>query len=452
MTPRERLASLARLLVFAVPVVQVAVLLWAIWTRTGSVPFWDEWKMTGIVQRANDGTLSLADLWAFHNEHRPLLQRLIDLGLIDLTHWNRQVMMTFDLLVGISAAALLISAARTTLGSRSWWFALFAPLSLLLLSWGQWENWFWPWQLGFIGIGFGVAVCFRALQVQDGSSPSWRRFALGLLGALVASLSSAGGLLVWIGFAPAIWRMGYRKLALWVGTGSVIWALYLIGFHRAFTTVASVPEMATYAAAYLGAPIGAGDVRLSEVFGLLSIVLLAADLVLYVRLQRTLAPLMVWLSLALYALGNDAVTTYGRAFLGTVEAVSSRYEVFSAVWWVALFVISTIVIQAYSRQARRQHPTLREWPLLTRAILAVNVVALLVACGGALLANGRGLRAGLARQHTLGANQQCILDYQTAPDSCLGLYLDLPEKDLLLHSARYLQQHHLAIFSQETSP
>lgn len=454
MTPGQRLAALARLVALGVPVVQVTMLLWAIWTRTASVPFWDEWKMTNIVERANDGTLSLADLWALHNEHRPLIQRLIDLGLIDLTHWNRQVMMTFDLAVAIAAAALLLWSARVALGSRDWGFALLAPLSLLLLSWGQWENWFWPWQLGFIGIGFGTALCFRAVIAKGGTSRSWGRLTIALVGALVASLSSAGGLVVWIGFAPAIWRMGYRKLALWIGSGAVVWALYLVGFHRAFTDVATIPQMAAYAIAYLGAPLGGGDIQMSELFGIVGVVMLAANLILYFRLRRTIGPLMVWLSLALYALGNDAVTTYGRAFMGPAEAVSSRYQIFSAVWWVSLFIISALVIQAYSGDMQPGRLSPREWLRawlrersgVMRAVVALNVVALLVACGAALLANERGLRTGLAVQHTLQGNQQCIVDYQTASDACLGTYDALVEKDQLLGWAAYLQHHRLAIW------
>lgn len=449
MTARQRALVAARTAALLVPVAQLATLLWVIWTRTGSVPFWDEWKMARLIERANSGALSLGDLWAFHNEHRPFLQRLIDIGLIDLTHWNRQSLMSFDVLVGLASTLLILTCVWTAFRSRAWWFALFVPTCLLMLSFGQSENWFWPWQLGFIGIGFGVVVCLRAALSESGTPTGWGRFALALLGALIATLSSAGGLVVWIAFLPSIWRMGYRKLAIWIGSGILVWVAYFVGFHRSFSETPSPRLLAEYALTYLGAPLGGHSIHLSELFGVAGIVLFVANLALYYRLKKTLSPLTAWISLGLYGLGMAAITTDGRTALGIPAALAYRYQVFTALWWMTILVTSALVVRQYAGLALAQHSAFSAWPSQTRALVVAYALALVLACGGSLLTSYAGLRDGIAFQEHLRSNEWCMIDYETASDSCIGVYDDLSERDLVLHAARYMRQHHLAIFSGE---
>jgi hypothetical protein len=447
LSARGRAWSVIRLLAVAVPIAQVAVLFWVIWTQTGSVPFWDEWKMGALVERANTGTLSLADLWAFHNEHRPFIQRLIDIGLIDLTHWNRQAMMTFDVLIGMVSTTLVLSCVWTAFRSRAWWFVLLVPTCLLMLSFGQSENWFWPWQLGFIGIGFGVVVCLRAVLSNEGTPTGWGRFGLAMLGALVAALSSAGGLIAWPAFLPSIWRMGYRKLALWIVTGTAVWIAYFVGFQRTFSETPSPKLLAEFAFAYLGAPLGGHNIHLSEFFGVAGLALFVANLVLYYRLNKTIEPILAWVSLGLYGLGMAAITTDGRTALGIPAALAYRYQIFTALWWVAILVTGALVVRQYAERSHGQGLRFVQWPRSTRALEAGYVLVLLLGCAGSLLESYAGLRDGIAFQQYLRAPAHCMVDSQTPPDSCIGIYDDLSERDLVLRSLRYMREHRLAIFA-----
>ncbi|MCX5772431.1 MAG: hypothetical protein NTZ09_19450, partial [Candidatus Hydrogenedentes bacterium] len=52
------------------------------------VPFLDEWEYLLILPKSYESTLTLADLFALHNEHRLLFPRLIMVALARLTHWN----------------------------------------------------------------------------------------------------------------------------------------------------------------------------------------------------------------------------------------------------------------------------------------------------------------------------------------------------------------------------
>ena len=144
-----------RPLVFMVPVVQVLILLWVIWTHTPTVPYRDEWWYVTLVRHANEGSLTFNDFWAVHYySHRIVIPRIVDLSLIELTHWNRQIMATFDLALGIASGGLLFVSALRTLKSTSVTLAVVIPLSLLALSWSQYENWLNPFQIEFIATFF----------------------------------------------------------------------------------------------------------------------------------------------------------------------------------------------------------------------------------------------------------------------------------------------------------
>src|SRR4051794_17919490 len=146
----------ARHLLLALPACQIGAILWLIWTRTPHVPDWDEWKLTNFLDLADLGRLQLATFWGFHNEHRIVIPNLVLFALILLTHWNRQLLMTSNLGIGIATAALLFGGIRRTIGATGY-AILFVPTSLLLLSAAHFENWLLPFQATFIWTSFGVA-------------------------------------------------------------------------------------------------------------------------------------------------------------------------------------------------------------------------------------------------------------------------------------------------------
>src|SRR5215469_17195060 len=129
--PIPRLLSkhlVLRALVVCVPLAQIAALLTAIWRQTPRVPWGDEWNLVLLLQRQDAGTLSIADFWALHNRtHRIVLPRIADLIFVDVSHWNRQVLMMFDLGVAVVAGGLLLACMWSTLHSRRMVLTLLIP-------------------------------------------------------------------------------------------------------------------------------------------------------------------------------------------------------------------------------------------------------------------------------------------------------------------------------------
>lgn len=437
-----------RFVALAVPVAQVGWLLWAIWTHTLSVPWWDEWATVGFVRRAEHGTLTMHDIWApFYFSHRIVLPRLINYALIEWTGWNRQIEMTFNLIVAIAGVALIFWCVRSTVGATTAFLALLIPLSLLLLSWSQYGNWLLPFQIQNIATLFGVSVCLRALA---GHRVGRINLGVAALGALIATLSSAAGLIAWIAFIPCIARSGWRWLAAWCALALAVWLVYLHNFPQYAPTPTGAQAL-VFVLVFLGAPIGYPSPLASMLIGAASVPLIGSVLYVYWRRGGSHRSVPLWSCLALYALGAAVMTAKGRAWYGLSSGLQSRYQFLPALWWVALIVLASLLLRdlvvSATMRPSRHHGLLS----FERGVVAVMVGLLLVMTLCLVRVNLVGMEEGIAWQDNLRAHQWCIVQYETAPDSCLGLFFPISDKQINITYAAYLQRRHFGIFADQLS-
>ena len=102
------------------------------------VPYQESWELAPVVERALDGQVRPADLWLQNNEHRPVLPG-----------WNARAEMFVSLACACATLGLLgLLLVRTGRAFQVLHAALALPaLSAALLSFAQWQNWLWGWQL-----------------------------------------------------------------------------------------------------------------------------------------------------------------------------------------------------------------------------------------------------------------------------------------------------------------
>ena len=440
LTAIRRRWSALRWAVFVVPFAQVVWLLWVIWTRTASVPYWDEWATAELAQRAYQGTLTLQDLLAFHGPHRILLPRLVNLTVIDLTQWNRQVEMMVNVAGGICSAVLLWRAMRRSFRSVNLALALVVPLSLLTLSFSQFGNWFAPFQIQFILGVLGVCMCLFAFTKEHMRN---RDFALAMLGGTIATFSTLQGVLPWLAFFPLVLRLGYRKTLIWVAYAGLILTAYFHDFPSQPHQFALRDDV-KYTLAFLAAPLTYQSYKVGYLVALASIVMLLANVFVFWRLHNNLRRIEPWLALAFFALLCALATALGRIGGGPIQATSSRYQAFSALWWVALFVVSTLNMQAVLKLPAAHLRALL--PLNRREIVAANAGVIVLASMATILVNFTGMRAALTWQDDQRRFQSWVVNFRVAPDACLQLYNPWPDR--LRADASFLEQEHLAIFAR----
>ncbi|HEY8599991.1 MAG TPA: hypothetical protein VIL85_16255 [Thermomicrobiales bacterium] len=437
---RKRLAFREWLTITAsilVSLAQIATLIWLIWNRTPHLPILDEWEMTNFLELADQERLNLLTFWGFQNEHRIFLPRLILYALIEATGWQRQSIMTFNLGIGVATAALICTVAYQAIG-RHLFTIVALPLSLLLFSFAQFENWLFAFQTNFILAAFGIACCLLGVTLKRPR----QGFPLALFGALVASLSTLGGLLTWPAFLPAIWRVGRSWTAVWCLCAIAIGIPYVDGFPRGTTPTASIGELLAYGLAYLGAPLGFPTVTLAIAYGAVGLAMMLLNLLGLRLIDGWSIRLMPWLTLGLFALAGMALTTIGRATLGQEQAITSRYQIFSAFWWISLLIVTMMTVaQARTTSRAGKQPA-------SRAFIGVNMLLLSAMLIGLVRADALGFVAARAWQQQQLAQEDCVLHYDTAPDSCLlKYYVSAPIARIHL---AFLEQHGLSIFHDQS--
>jgi hypothetical protein len=439
----------ARWALLLVPLVQLIALLGLITQQAPRVPHEDEWAIVALAAKVEAGAARPVDFWAFHVQHRILLPRLAQIGLIEATDWNRQAEMLFNLAVAVATAALLLDALRRTVRSRNTLFVAVPIFGLLILSRGSGDYWVSPFQLTILGTIFGVALALWALA----RGGSFGDLCLAILGATIASLSSLAGLVAWFALLPALPLIGYRRpryFVLWCSTALAVIGLYMRGFpwrlpYIPQTEPTTLWSRLIYALTFLGQPLGFDNASKDVPIALLSLGLLALDLMalLFRRgvNEETRRALGIWGACGLFTLGCAAQVAVGRAGTGNL-AETPRYHAYSALWWIALFALGALAISR-SEETVPVPPARRSaWPA---AVGIANGVSLALVCVALINVDRSGaadLRPWLDEQHTY---EQCLLDYALAPDSCLAVFYS-PGAAVPRSLASYLERRHALIF------
>lgn len=239
--PEPVRASAQPLLAWAVVLVPVVVfaLVWQYYAV--NVPKWDDHALRAYLYFSDqETTLSgkIYQLFKQHNEHRIVYDRLVaalDYRLFGkMSHVHLMVVGNLSL-VGLLAVfgAVLLRAGKSPI------YVL--PVALLLFNLSHWENMFW----GMAALQNFSVVLWVVLTIYLLSYTN--HWGLALVAAVLATLTSGNGLLVWpIGLillllrTPTANRERREKIAdrpkllllTWVVVAATVITLYFIGFEK----------------------------------------------------------------------------------------------------------------------------------------------------------------------------------------------------------------------------
>jgi hypothetical protein len=210
-----------------------------------NVPFWDDWGTLPLLDHFNKGTLTGADLFAQHTDHRLVVPRLIFLAIYRLTgEWTLTgEMMASAVLSGANSALL---AAMLTRAGRSTAAVFFA--AVLLASPLQWENILWGFQVQFYLLIFLTLAVVAIITLPK--TVSWAAIAAICGFSLLCTFTMGSGMSIWgvavlcLAFRQCMTNgslrgaLGQRRF--WTATaalcvcGALSAVLYLRGYHQTF--------------------------------------------------------------------------------------------------------------------------------------------------------------------------------------------------------------------------
>ena len=244
--PRFNSSWFGLLIVSTVPAIVILAMIF----RYGvNVPYYDQWDCEGkLFTKFWQHQLTWRDFWEQHNEHRMFFPKLIYLGLACVTHWNvmAELVLTWlcICLVSLSVYRIYRSAEGPITALK---MIPFIAANVLIFTPACAETWLWGISLANV---MPMACIFGAMAIACSNlHPNLRWTSCAML-AVMATFSTASGLLCWILCAPllflrkqsaAIDRPEQRGLAstlrswhivAW-GCGFVITtAIYFYGYAR----------------------------------------------------------------------------------------------------------------------------------------------------------------------------------------------------------------------------
>src|SRR5581483_2104787 len=259
--------------------------------------------------------------------------------------------------------------------------------------------------------------------------------ALSICAAAAATYTNANGIAAWpiLLVVAILERVPKRTIGLillvWLGITASYLYRYQTPAHHSHPSIAihAPVQIAAYVGTYVGAPWVWGKFAYPVLFGWIGII--AAALLLWKSLSRERRHPIVTLfaALVLFSLGTALMTALGRLNFGPDQALASRYETFSLIFWFSLGVLLI-------RFAAERNRTL----LLTIQLLIL----------GLMLVGGYRLRYPLraARERALLANTAslALLTGVADPQTVEMLY---PVPDLVWSDVPYLRENRLSLFS-----
>lgn len=325
-----------------------------------NVVIYDQWSDVALVARAFSGHLSVGAIWAQHNQNRIFFPNLLVLAFGYLTHLDVHVEEYFSALLLVVAVGVIIwTHRRRSPQTPMIWYC---PVVILMLSWVQFENSLWGFQLAW----YVVMACLAGtLSVLDRDCLNSVALIVAVLIAIIGSYSSLQGLLIWpAGLILLLYRRSQWRVTLaWITAALITTGLYFYNLHRSqlppdqinplhhpiFATklfffslgnVAGKPKViplwpiATPSHFFLGStsPL---IVTLGVVIFVVSILAIGKAGIRNTRDRSE--PLGV--ALILVGLGFDLLTVVGRGLHGYAGVSASRYTTFNMLAIVGAYLV-----------------------------------------------------------------------------------------------------------------
>jgi hypothetical protein len=366
-----------------------------------AVPVVDHWMF--LMPLARNGSYSLSDLWAQHNEHRLVIPKLFYLA--DF-YWfrGRNVFLFVSIIVVQALHSLLLM--RVSDVSRALRPALCALLFVFLFSPAQLHNFVWAFQICFVLGAFFASACAWSFGVFYTRYQSKMPvpsviciFGLTIVLALCTTFSLANGLVLWPIFVVILiaLRVNWRYIVTLLLVTALAFTAYFWGWFtpdghsHPLDSLQHPVDLVHYVLFYIGGSWSMFGLGPAALLGGMGMTVGVVVLLKIWSARHNLRTLDIFVAVTiLSSIGTAFETGLGRLDFGLDQATSSRYQTVALVYWAALamWVVSKV------RQSPGRAPRMR-W-----AVACFTLVVLLPFAG---IANIVGAYAGWPAQFDLAA-------------------------------------------------
>jgi hypothetical protein len=326
------------------------------------IPYWDDWQgYINFYQQAKSGNF---DWWSQYGEHRLVLSRAlswIDLNYLNGSRWPIIVVYLFMIFAIWRILHRVFSELleEYPLPNRAHKDVLFLPVTLLIFSFLQYENFLFAMNVGFYS---SLLLPLLGLYLQKKTSELLEKnrfYYLVLISGyfcfMLAPLALANGLMSpFLGAASIfLFLKSKRYFFTYLLSGVVITFLYLKDFTRVEAHASPIDSLThhlfavcKFTLSLLGSPITkfTGSIFVGSFFATLSILVLAIRIVLLFRERNTGSKknrlYLVIVLMCCYLVASAFATALGRINFGNEQAYASRYTSLGLLFLSLIWIIS----------------------------------------------------------------------------------------------------------------
>lgn len=358
----------AELLYYSPLIVGVVFMLCLILKYAVNAPFWDEWEMIPLLEKAQHHTLGFADLWKTHNEHRIFFPWLVLLTSAYVTAWNVAAVTMLNLALATITIFLLLKLLKSSIETNWLRYIAVITATVIFFSPVQWQNWLWGGQVMWFMTNLGIILVIILLKMMSESNNNRFKKAYLLLAALISfiiTFSLASGMVAWLmGVLILILaREKLKMILLWLASAAFSLALYYTNYTQTPTPSGSATayfvhhpvEFFKFFLSIMGGVAGSftggglqqaipGSLQLVIIIGL--IVLAPLPLLAYALWIRreSLGKFIPWVALTFYGLMCALSTSFGRLGYGLDLVFKSRYTAFTLMYLIGVSVLIFMLV------------------------------------------------------------------------------------------------------------
>jgi len=336
-----------------------------VWEFAPDFPCWDEWSLLHLFLNDKEGALSIWKLMEPHQGHILFFPKLVFLCLYNVFGWSpRLECFLIVTLIGLGGL-LLISIYQKSIQYTKFALSHFMlwPCLLIIFSLNQGENLLWGFQVAWaMVLVFSLATLWflQKLSYTNQTSKSWLLFMYACIFAVLASGSSAMGIMVWPAFLPVLLFMPKshhksRMIIIWIIFSVIFFVIiYMLKTGISQGVTPSAYGYINFFTSLLGsyfvisAPLNEQPTILfiAQITGCLMILCFVINAIIVIlareRLMKTKC--IPWISLGLFAAGFVLMVTISRSPISSNQWLYTRYSTFSQFFWISILACSGVLM------------------------------------------------------------------------------------------------------------
>jgi hypothetical protein len=328
------------------------------------MPLLDAWRDTvPLYFHYLNHTLTFHQVMAGHNLHRLVLLRLFFLTYAHFLPHYPIFIFWCSYLLTLSSTCFLFWVYSKQSGGSTKNYLMFMMFVFLMFSPAAYRIWVWQFLFQFpLTIFFVVLAFFVTAHLCSAvNAGSWRTIFFVIMLCFLATLSTANGLAVWpiVTVLLLIYRVEWPRVLAFFSIGVLTIGMYLRHNSSGGAVIANKPlESLHYFFNFLSNIFAASvfpQNRLYAIVGLLALLFFIGAIIMLVKRRgfESLYTLLPWLALSCFVFACAATGSIFRLFAGgAVEAMSSRYAVYTALFYVAFLVVVEKAWPCFSKVIR----------------------------------------------------------------------------------------------------